>query len=162
MRKQIFERRSKMSDQINKVALGILVEKYGDLRAVMNLLENVKSQLASAVTAARNGEDNVTFNGVKGTFVPNVWYDTDEAALKNVVGEDNFRKFFMKTSITQSNLNAAVKAEVLTEDQRKQLVTKKHGNRYLKITDNRDNPVTEENVAEVISSLIALLPNEEE
>lgn len=151
-----------MSEQIDRAALEVLVEKYGDLKAVMSLLENVKSLLAKAVTSARNGEDKVSSNGVQGTFVPNVWYETNEERLRDVVGEDNFQKFFTKVNITQSNLNAAVKAEVLTEDQRSELVTKKHGNRYLRITDTRDDPVTEENVAEVISSLLALLPNENE
>lgn len=153
---------SKQAEQIDKVALEVLVEKYGDLRAVMNLLEDAKSELAKIVTSARNGEDKVSSNGVQGTFVPNVWYDTNEDELREVVGEDNFRKFFTKVSVTQANLNAAVKAEVLTEDQRSKLVKKKHGNRYLKITDTRDNPVTEENVAEVITSLLALLPDENE
>jgi len=152
----------KQADQINDVALGVLVEKYGDLNAVLKLLDNVKSVLADAATAARNGTEKITHNNVQGTFVPKIWYSYNENQIKAAVGEENFAKFFTKTDITQDNLKAAVKAEVLTEEQVKAFADKKHGNRYLKITDTRDNPVTTENAAEVVASLLTLLPKKED
>ncbi len=152
---------SEQAKQIDNITLGTIVQKYGDINAVIKLLEEVKSHIAKAATAMRDGKTKVSYNGVQGTFVPKVWYDADEEGLRNTVGEENFHKLFMKVSITQDALDAAEAIGILTEEQRAQLVTKKHGNRYLRIKDSRDNPVTEENVAEIVASLISLLPNKD-